>query len=146
MKSTEYESKIVTPERSRIIARTSALGVCANLFIALVKVILGIITSSIAIVSEGVNNATDALTSVLALVGAKLATKKPDKKHPFGYGRVEYLTSLVIAVVILVSGVEMLIESVKLIFTPAELSVTYMSLAIVAFSAVIKFFLGTIYR
>lgn len=143
MKSTEYESKIVTSERSRIIARTSALGVCANLFIALVKVILGIITSSIAIVSEGVNNATDALTSVLTLVGAKLATKKPDKKHPFGYGRIEYLTSLIIAVVILISGVEMLIESVKLIFTPAELSVTYMSLAIVAFSAVIKFFLGT---
>lgn len=138
----EYGAEKTSFERSRTIARTSALGVAANLFIALIKVVLGVITSSVAIISEGVNNATDAMTSVLTFVGAKLATKRPDKEHPFGHGRIEYLTSLVISVVILVSGVEMLTGSVKSVFKPSELSVTYISLIIVAVSAVIKFFLG----
>ena len=83
--------------REGIIAGTSGLGIIVNLLIAAIKVILGLLANSIAIISEGVNNASDALTSVLTLVGTKLAGKKPDKKHPFGYGRIEYLTSLIIA-------------------------------------------------
>ena len=113
-----------------------------NVLLAAVKVVVGLLTSSIVIVSEGVNNAADALTSVLTLVGAKLAGRHPDAKHPFGYGRVEYLTGLVVAVVILVSGVQMLVESVKLVFRPEPLSVSYASLAVVLVSAVVKFVLG----
>ena len=128
--------------REGVIATTSALGIAVNLIIAAVKVIAGLLASSIAIVSEGVNNATDALTSVITLIGTKLAGKHPDEKHPFGYGRIEYLTGLVIAVLILVTGIEMLISSVKLIFEPSELDITFVSLAVVALSAVIKFFLG----
>ena len=128
--------------REKIIARTSILGIVANLLIASVKVVVGAMASSIAIISEGVNNATDALTSVLTLVGTKLAGKHPDAKHPFGYGRLEYLTSLVIATLILVSGVEMLISSVKLVFKPEALSISYVSLAVVAVSAVAKLVLG----
>ena len=112
------------------------------MLIAGVKIAAGLLASSIAIVSEGVNNAADALTSVLTMVGTRLAGRHPDAKHPFGYGRIEYLTGLVVAVVIIVSGVQMLIESVKLIFRPEELSISYVSLAIVAVSAVVKFFLG----
>ena len=129
-------------KREDIISVTSGLGIAANVLIALLKVIVGILASSIAIISEGANNAADALTSVLTLLGTKLAGKHPDKKHPFGYGRIEYLTSLVIAAMILVTGVEMLISSVKLIFEPSELSVSYISLIIVAATAVVKFFLG----
>jgi len=128
--------------REGIIATTSGLGIVINVLTAVIKVVIGLLASSIAIVSEGVNNATDALTSVLALVGTKLAGKHPDEKHPFGYGRVEYLTGLVIAVLILVTGVEMLINAVKLVFEPEELSISYVSLIIVAVSAVVKFFLG----
>jgi len=128
--------------REGIIAGTSGLGIVVNLLIAAIKVVLGLLSSSIAIVTEGVNNAADVLTSVLTLVGTKLAGKKPDKKHPFGYGRVEYLTSLVIAVLILVTGVEMLISAVKLIFHPEEMSISIVALIAVAISAVIKFFLG----
>lgn len=128
--------------REGIITVTSGIGVAVNLFVALLKVIVGVIASSIAIISEGINNATDALTSVLALVGTKLAGKHPDEKHPFGYGRIEYLTSLVISLIILVGGVELLISSVKLVFEPAELSISYLSLILVAVSAVIKFLLG----
>ena len=129
-------------ERERLIARTSALGIVTNLLIAGLKLALGLLTSSIAIASEGVNNATDALTSVLTLVGAKLACKHPDAKHPFGYGRIEYLTALVIATLILISGVEMLRASVKLMFKPEPLSISLLTLVIVAVTAVVKFGLG----
>ena len=129
-------------ERTGIINRTSILGIVVNVLIAGVKIAAGLLASSVAIVSEGVNNAADALTSVLTMVGTRLAGRHPDAKHPFGYGRIEYLTGLVVAVVIIVSGVQMLIESVKLIFRPEELSISYVSLTIVAVSAVVKFFLG----
>lgn len=130
-------------ERTRTIIRTSYLGIIANVLIAFVKVVLGVLTSSIAIISEGVNNAADAVTSVLTLVGAKLSRKRPDEKHPFGYGRIEYLTALVVATLIIVSGAQTLISSIKLIFHPAHLSISYLSLAVIAASSVAKFLLGT---
>lgn len=129
-------------EREGVITAVSALGIAVNLLIAAAKVVLGLLASSIAIVSEGINNASDALTSVLTLVGSRLAGKHPDKKHPFGYGRVEYLTSLVISGLILFTGIEMLISSVRLIFEPLELNISVLALAVVAVSALIKFFLG----
>lgn len=129
-------------ERNKVIVRTSVVGVVVNVAIATVKIVAGLLASSIAIVSEGVNNAADALTSVLTLVGTKLAGRHPDAKHPFGYGRIEYLTGLVISVIILVSGFQMLSESVKLVFHPEPLAISYVSLSIVAASAVIKFALA----
>lgn len=129
--------------REGSIAAVSLLGMAVNLLIAAAKVIVGLLAASIAIVSEGVNNATDALTSLLTLVGTKLAGMHPDEKHPFGYGRIEYLTGLVISVIILVAGVEMLKSSIALIFTPEKLKISTLSLVIVAVSAVIKFVLGT---
>ena len=128
--------------REGIITATSGLCILANFFIASIKVVVGLLSSSIAIISEGVNNASDVLTSLLTLIGTRLAGKHPDEKHPFGYGRIEYLTSLVIAVLILIAGAEMLLGSAKRIFEPAELSISYIDLAIVAVSAVVKFFLG----
>lgn len=129
--------------REGIITATSGLNIIANILIALSKIVIGMITSSVAIMSEGINNASDVLTSVLAFLGAKLAQKHPDDKHPFGYGRIEYLASLVIATIIVVAGFEMFKSAVDLIFHPAELKVSYISLAIVAVTAVIKFALGT---
>lgn len=129
--------------REGIISMTSGMNVVMNILVALAKVIVGVAASSIAIISEGINNATDALTSVLTLVGTKLAGKHPDEKHPFGYGRIEYLTGLVIAVLILVTGIEMLSSSIKLIFNPEELNISYLSLIVVAVTGVIKFAMGT---
>jgi len=128
--------------REGIITTTSGLGIIANVLIALAKILIGVLVSSIAIVTEGANNATDALSSIMTLIGAKLAKKHPDEKHPFGYGRIEYLSSLVISGVILFTGIEMLISSIELIFKPEEMSVSYTSIIIVAVTAVIKFFLG----
>lgn len=128
--------------REGIITETSGLGILVNILVAALKVVVGLVASSIAIVSEGLNNASDAMSSTLTLIGTKLSKKHPDEKHPFGYGRIEYLTGLVISVIILVTGVEMLISSVKLIFKPEKLSISYVSLIVVAVTAVIKFFLG----
>ena len=128
--------------REGVVSATSVLNVVVNVFIALMKIIIGALASSIAIVSEGVNNASDALTSILTLVGTKLAGKRPDSKHPFGYGRIEYFTSLIIGTLILVGGIEMLISSIKLIFNPEQLKVSYLSLIIIFGSALIKFVLG----
>lgn len=128
--------------REGIITVTSGLGIAVNLLIALLKIVAGLLASSIAIVSEGVNNAVDALTSLLTLVGTKLAGKHPDEKHPFGYGRIEYLTSLVVSILITVTGVEILTSSIELIRHPEELSISRLSMAIVAVAAVVKFLLG----
>ena len=128
--------------REGMIAAASGLGIIVNLLIAAIKVVLGLLASSMAILSEGANNAADALSSVLTLVGTRLASRHPDEKHPFGYRRIEYLTGLVVALLILVTGIEMLIGSVKRIFTPEELSVSVLSIVIIAVSAVVKFFLG----
>ena len=128
--------------REGIIVTTSGMGILVNLLIAVTKIVVGLISSSIAIISEGANNAGDALSSVMALIGAKLAKKHPDEKHPFGYGRIEYLCGLVIAVVILVTGIELLIGSAKRIFHPETLHISYLALVLVALSAAVKFFLG----
>ena len=93
-----------TENRQKKIVRASLLGVIANLLFALTKIIIGAAASSLAIISEGVNNAADAGSSLLTLVGTRLSAKHPDKKHPFGYGRIEYLTSLVVSLLILYTG------------------------------------------
>ncbi len=128
--------------REGIITTTSFLGILTNVFIAVAKIIIGLLVSSIAIVTEGANNATDALSSIMTVIGAKLAKKHPDAKHPFGYGRIEYLAGLAISGFIVFTGIEMLIGAVKLVFAPEEMSVNYVSIIIVAAAALIKFFLG----
>lgn len=129
--------------REGITITTSALGILVNTILAAIKIFVGITVGSIAIISEGANNASDSATSLITIVGTKLSTMHPTKKHPFGFGRIEYLTSLVISILILVTSIELFISSFKIIFSPRELSISYITLAIVAISAVIKFLLGT---
>lgn len=128
--------------REGLIVGTSAMNLIVNLLVAAMKIIVGLLASSIAIVSDGIHNATDAATSLMTVVGVKLSSRKPTKKFPYGFGRIEYLTSLVIAGLILLTGFELLESSVKLIFEPAELDISYLSLALIAAAAVVKLFLG----
>jgi len=134
--------------RDGVIAVTSVLGVIVNVLVAGAKILIGALVHSIAIMTEGVNNASDAVTSMLAFVGSKLSKKHPDEKHPFGYGRIEYLASLVIAVLILITGFEFLTGAVETIYKEfilhekSELDVDVISLIIVAVSAAIKLALG----
>ncbi len=129
--------------REGITITTSALGILVNTVLAVVKILVGVAVGSIAIISEGANNASDSATSLITIVGAKLSTMHPNKKHPFGFGRIEYLTSLVIAIFILVTASELFLSSFRRIFSPGELAVSYVTLIIIAVSAVAKLLLGT---
>lgn len=99
--------------RDYVIIRTSVIGIIANVLLAAFKAVIGTATHSIAIVMDAVNNLSDALSSIITIVGTKLAGKAPDKDHPLGHGRYEDLTAMVIAVIVLYAGVTALQESVK---------------------------------
>ena len=128
--------------RESIIIRTSIVGIAANCFLAAFKAFVGIISNSIAIILDSVNNLSDALSSVITIVGTKLAGKPADKKHPFGHGRAEYLTALVIAVIILYAGVTACIESVKKIIHPVTPDYSTVSIIIISVAVFVKIFLG----
>ncbi|MCR4955180.1 MAG: cation diffusion facilitator family transporter [Lachnospiraceae bacterium] len=128
--------------RDKIIVRTSMVGIIANIFLAGFKAVVGIITNSIAVTLDAVNNLSDALSSVITIVGTKLAGKKPDKKHPLGYGRIEYLSAMVVAVIVLYAGVTSMVESVKKIIHPEKASYTTVSLIIIAVAIAVKIVLG----
>ncbi|MBP5461318.1 MAG: cation transporter [Lachnospiraceae bacterium] len=124
--------------RDRIIIRTSIIGIVANVFLAAFKAVVGLTANSIAIVMDAVNNISDAASSVITIIGTKLAGRKADKKHPFGYGRIEYLSAMIISVIILYAGVTALIESVKKIIHPETPDYGTVSLIIVGVAVVVK--------
>lgn len=140
----EYIRK--TNLRSRRIIRTSIIGIIANVLLAAFKAVIGLASNSIAIVMDAVNNLSDAASSVITIVGAKLAGKKPDLKHPFGHGRVEYLSAMVISVLVLYAGITALAESVKKIITPDIPDYSVVSLIIVGVAVVVKIVLGLYVR
>lgn len=128
--------------REKIIIKTSFLGIITNVFLAIFKVILGLITNSIAVILDAINNFSDALSSVVTIVGAKLASKAPDKKHPMGYGRIEYLSSMVVSAIVLYAGITSFVESVKKIFNPQIAQYSTVSIFIIGVAVVVKFILG----
>ncbi len=129
-------------KRDRAIIRTSVVGIIANVFLSAFKAFVGLMTNSIAIVLDAVNNISDAVSSVITIVGTKLAAKQPDKKHPFGYGRIEYLSAMVISGIVLYAGITSLVESIKKIITPDAPDYSPVALIIVAVGVVVKLILG----
>lgn len=132
--------------REKTIVRTSVIGILANVLLAAFKAAVGFFTNSIAITLDAVNNLTDALSSVITIIGTKIAGKKPDKKHPFGHGRVEYISTVTISVIILYAGITALIESIKKIITPETPDYTPTALIIVAVAVAVKIILGLFVR
>ncbi len=128
--------------RDKIIIKTSIIGIIANVLLAAFKAVIGVLTNSIAITLDAVNNLSDAGSSIITIVGTKLAGKEPDKKHPFGYGRIEYMSAMVIAIIVLYAGVTSLVESVKKIINPEMGSYTTVALVIIAVAVVVKIVLG----
>lgn len=128
--------------REKIIVRTSVVGILANIALAAFKAAVGLLSHSIAVVMDAVNNLSDALSSVITIVGTKLAGKAPDKKHPLGYGRLEYLSAMIIAVIVLYAGVSSLVESVKKIIHPVAPDYSAIALIIIAVAVVAKIVLG----
>ncbi len=128
--------------REKKIIKTSIIGIIANVFLAAFKAVIGLLSHSIAIVLDAVNNISDAGSSLITIVGTKLAGKEPDKKHPFGYGRIEYLSAMIISVIVLYAGITSFVESVKQIVHPQTPDYKPVSLIIVAVAVVVKIVLG----
>ncbi len=129
-------------KREKKIIQTSIIGILANVFLSIFKVIVGVISNSIAIILDAVNNLSDALSSIITIIGTKLSNKAPDKEHPYGHGRIEYLTAMLISIIILYAGTTSFIESIKKIISPEIPDYSTISLIIIVVAVIVKVFLG----
>ena len=133
-------------DRSKQIIRTSVVGIVTNALLAGFKALVGLLAHSVAIVLDAVNNLSDALSSVITIIGTKLSVKPADRKHPFGYGRVEYFTAIIISVIVLTTGVTSLVESVKKIIDPVQPEYSTVTLIVIIAAIVTKVVLGLYVR
>ena len=129
-------------DRSKQIIRTSVIGIITNVLLAGFKALVGLLAHSVAIVLDAVNNLSDALSSVITIVGTKLSVRPADKEHPFGYGRVEYFTAIIISAIVLTTGITSLVESVKKIINPTQPDYTTITLIVIIAAIVTKLVLG----
>lgn len=128
--------------RAKIVIKTSILSIVSNIILAGFKALVGFLTNSIAIISDAVNNLSDALSSIITIVGTKLAGKAPDREHPYGHGRIEYMTSLIVSAIVLYAGITALIESIKKIIYPEITNYNTITLVILIMGIIVKFILG----
>ncbi len=135
-----------TASREKTIVMTGIVGIVANVLLASFKALVGVAVHSTAMVLDAVNNFSDVLSSLVTIIGTKIASRKPDKKHPLGHGRVEYLAQMIIAALILYAGITALWESIKKIITPVDPDHSAVSLALISVAIVVKIFLGLYVR
>ena len=128
--------------REKVVVKTSIISIISNIILVCFKAFVGLLANSIAIILDAVNNLSDALSSIITIVGTKLAGKAPDKKHPYGYGRIEYITSLIVSAIVLYAGITALVESIKKILNPVEVDYSTITLIILITSIIVKFALG----
>ena len=129
------------------IIRTSYIGIIANALLVVMKITVGIFAKSIAIITDGINNLTDALSSLITIIGTKLSLKKADKKHPFGHGRIEYITSFIIAVLVILAGGTAIKEAISGLINNDTLSeYSNLTLILISVGILIKIALGIYYR
>ena len=132
--------------RQKIIIRASIVGIVGNFLLAAFKAAVGLFTNSIAIILDAVNNFSDMLSSIVTIVGIRLANKAPDRRHPMGHGRYEYLSTAIIAVIIIYIGVTAIQESINKIINPGDVSYNTLALIIVTAAVFVKIFIGLYYR
>ena len=128
--------------REKVVIKTSIISIISNIILAGFKAFVGLLANSIAIISDAVNNLSDALSSIITIVGTKLAGKAPDKKHPYGYGRIEYMTSMIVSAIVLYAGITAFVESVKKIIHPEIADYSTITLVILIAGIIVKFVLG----
>ena len=132
--------------REKTIIKTAVIGIVANILLASFKALVGFASHSTAMVLDAVNNTTDAISSIVTIVGTKLANRKPDKKHPLGHGRIEYLSEMIVAALILYAGITALFRSVEKVLDPAEVDYSTAYLIVVSVAIAVKIILGLYVR
>ena len=144
------EEELSKPEiRAKFGYKTGITGIILNVILCLAKIISGLLSGAISIVSDGINNLSDAGSSIITLFGFKLSEKKPDKEHPFGHGRMEYCAGLGVSIIILIVAVQLLMTSVEKIIAwetvPEQSSVTLaITFVILTLSIAAKFYLAVL--
>lgn len=128
--------------REKIVIKTSIISIVSNILLASFKAFVGLLANSIAIISDAINNLSDALSSIITIIGTKLAGKAPDREHPYGHGRIEYITSLIVSAIVLYAGITAGIESVKKIIHPEEINYSMITLIVIIAAIIVKFSLG----
>ena len=136
----------VAVNREKEIVKVSLKGILVNVVLVVFKAFVGFLANSIAVILDAVNNLSDALSSIITIIGTKIAGKSADKKHPYGHGRVEYITSSIIAIIVLVAGVTSLKESIEKIIDPGETDFKVYSVVIIAAAVATKILLGLYFR
>ena len=129
-------------DRNKQIIRTSYIGIAANVLLASFKAAVGLVAGSVAILMDAVNNLTDMLSAVITIVGTRLSERPADHEHPFGHGRIEYFTAIIIAVIVLMAGVGSLIESVRKIIEPTVPQYSTVTLTVIIAAIAVKLVLG----
>jgi len=129
-------------DRKAIIIKTSIIGILANVFLVAFKATIGILSNSVSVVMDAVNNLSDALSSIITIIGTKLANKPADKKHPLGYGRLEFISAAVISLIVLYAGVTSMTESIKKIVHPVKPDYSNVALVIITAGIFVKIALG----
>lgn len=142
MTEKDKDIAVLAGNREKTIVKTSIVGIITNLFLVGFKAFVGFLSNSIAVILDAVNNLSDALSSVITIIGAKLGSRQPDKKHPLGYGRIEYLSSMIVAAIVLYAGLTSCVESVKKIIHPEAAEYGAVSIIIIAVAIVVKLILG----
>ena len=128
--------------REKTIIKTSAIGIAANIMLAAFKAAVGFLSNSIAIILDALNNLSDALSSVITIIGAKLAGKLPDKEHPLGHGRIEYLSAMLVSAIVIYAGIAAITESFKKIINPEVPEYSAITLAVLVVAIIAKLMLG----
>ena len=130
-------------KRDTKIINTSIKGIITNIFLVIFKSIVGVISRSTTMVLDALNNLSDTLSSIATIIGIKLANKKPDKEHPYGHGRIEYFTTMIVALIILIAGVIALKESIDKIVHPLDPDYSFVALLVIIVGIFTKIILGT---
>jgi len=128
--------------RGRYGVLCSVVSIVLNLIMAGFKVVIGLITNSVAILADGLNNLSDVASNIATLLGFVFSLKGPDKEHPFGHGRLEYLAGLSISVLILFVGLQTLWDAINHIINPEPVYFSWLAVAVLVISIIIKYFMG----
>lgn len=143
MKGNPKITRLSDAERERKISIVSGIGVAANILLSVIKAIAGVWSGSAALISDSVNNLTDSASSLVTIIGTRMASKKADEEHPFGHKRGEYLTSLVIGIIILATGLQSLFHALEKIYYGTRPEFTMATLGVILISILVKVFLST---
>lgn len=128
--------------REKEIIKASAIGITMNVFLVIFKALVGFLSNSIAIILDAVNNLSDTISAIVTIVGTKLSAKAPDREHPFGHGRIEYFSAIIISSIVLWAGIGAFRESVIRIINPIKATYSIYTLAVIIVAIIVKFFFG----